>query len=77
MRGELGLNGPPVSVDQRGVGSNELALVRLEVDVLLSTRAVRALTPAERDRLTDLLGRECELRGLDDAAGGAENRGDG
>ena len=59
------------------MGSNELALVRLEVDVLLSTRDLRALTPAERDRLTALLGRECELRGLDDAASSAEHRDDG
>jgi hypothetical protein len=59
------------------VGSNELALVRLEVDVLLSTRAVRTLTPGERDRLTALLGRECELRGLDDTASGVEHRSDG
>jgi hypothetical protein len=48
------------------VGSNELGWVRLEFDVLISLRDVRPLTPGERVRLEELLGRECQLRGFED-----------
>jgi hypothetical protein len=48
------------------MGSNELAWVRLEFDVLISLRDVRPLTAAERARLDELLGQECHLRGFDD-----------
>jgi hypothetical protein len=54
------------------VGSNELAWVRLEFEVLISLQDVRRLTTAERTRLTHLLRNECELVGLGDELGDAE-----
>ena len=46
-------------------GSNELAWVRLEIDILASARRTGSLDDGERARLDDLQRRERELLGLD------------
>jgi hypothetical protein len=59
---------PPIIglVDEDG---NELAWVRLELDILASAHRDGTLTDVERARFGDLLRRECALLGLDDTTG--------
>jgi hypothetical protein len=52
-------------VDDHG---NELAWVRLELDILASAHREGIMTDAERARFEELLRRECALLGLDDTS---------